>query len=211
VDVTSEEYEYCAWCFDTHDWLGLRSFADRMIRASSRGSYQKWGASVDRLEAYFTQHFHKPAWSTDGECWSPERIQEARFLLVQFIAAFGSLKPLCDDILAAVNSGARPYNLLYFIARKDHQTSRWDMLISDKRERDWQRVKEEEANVARQLDKEDSPLATLLKSMSASFNTPADKFWITAARSSYKAALLLDNIREAERIKAKLATFGVEV
>ena len=227
MELSSSELEYLAWLINSHNWFGLRAFSDRMIRAAGLGVMKKWGAAVDRLEAYFTQQTRCAPWPPE---WPAERVNDHRYRLAHIIRQFGNVAPLLEDIKKACSGSGIPqskiqnpkskipYSLLYFlVTRKGHLSSRWELLLIAKRNADWEAFKSEEQAALKNLPA--GPVSDALKSIiqnsafrtpNSAFRNPVDQLWITAAIINYRNALKRNDAAEAQNIFRKLQSFGVE-
>jgi len=211
MQISLHEIEHLFWMIDRNDWLGVQGFARRMMRAAAPGLLKKYPRAVDRIEAHFRDSFDLPPWSSD---WNPDKVQEHRKIIAWFCREFGSAGPLIADITAVRMRKLKPRSLAYFlVTAKGMKASRWDKLLGEKRQAEWQQFKSTENVDAKQSTAVTDKIAPAIKQMSTgSVKDMAHEMMIRAARSEFNAAVKSGDTDAANRVRNKIhALTGVDI
>lgn len=211
MQLSLSEAENFWWMVNRNDWLGVQGFARRMMRAGAPGLLKRYRRAVDRIAAHFRDSFFRSPWSSE---WSPDKIQEHRQIIAWFCHEFGSAGPLIADITDVREKGHSPRSLLYFIVTdRGRRASRWDKLLGEKRQAEWQQFKSTENTGAKQSTAVTDIMAPAIKKLSTgSVKDLAHKMMIRAARSDFNAAVKRGDTDAANQVRNKIhALTGVDI
>ena len=199
MKLSLSETERLIWMIKRNDWLGVKSFAIRMLRAGSSVLMKKYKRPVERIESHFSDSNRRPPWPPE---WSSEKVFEHKKLIAWYICKLGNAGPLIADITEARKN--KPRSLAYFLVTyKGKKASRWDLLLNEHRLTQWDKTKTEENRIAEELAEKSN--------VKPSYD-PLQDFWIRSARSEFLAAVKSGNLREAEKIARKVhAQTGVNL
>lgn len=193
--LSTLELERLAWLTESGHYLGALNFFKHLLRVNTKGLRAKYAGALERVEHHFHDAFRKSAWPS---LWLPEKVAEHQRLVLWFIKEFGNAAPLIADINAVRAKGVKPRSLAYFlVADKGKRASRWDLLLGDKIQADWQTVKDEERRWA-----DDHQSA--IDNRQSTIDNPMHEMVIRSARADFQAAVKCLDEREATKIRKKI-------
>jgi hypothetical protein len=202
MNQTTMELSKLAWLIEHNRWLGVLSHARHMVAVSGSGLRHKFGSALVRVETRFHQLFKTHPWPSD---WLPSRLAENQNLILWYIREFGDASPLLADMMAVYNRSLKPRSLAYFlVAEKGKRASRWELLLNDKIQADWQAVKADEARWAADHQSTIDNRQSSIDNRQSTIDNPLNQIIIRSARADFTAAVKNCDVREASKIRNKI-------